>query len=510
LLVLFTEIVPLQVLMFSLVLPQMGRSFPSVGVNISWSITILTVTGSATMALVGKAGDLLGKKRVLLALGLIAAVGTLVCALTSDWALFLVGRGVTGVCFGIAVVNLALIRDLFPRRWIPIAAGVVGTGFAVSAILGPLVTGVLTDHYSWRSAYWFLLIYTLVLVPLVVVFVPESPLRTRQRFDIPGALLLGAGVGGALVYLSEGTTWGWGNAASLGYLIGGVAALVACLAWELRAAAPMLDFPLLRSPKVFLVMIIQLLITGTQTVVPLMVAYLFETPPQHQIEQQVLAGVAAQSHAPVAAVAPLVHFQGTVSGAGYSVLQVAWHVSVPLAVFTVIGGPLGGWLARRIGARIPLIVGTLLMLAACGLWIGWHSTWQEQAAIGILWGLGSGFDYAAWPNLIMDVVPAHKQGISGGMVQVFGGIGASAATALIITVLAAHPFQMVIRQPNGQSITSTIPQVYADSGFSLGYLLLGVIPVGVALVISLALRAGRAPARGGAPVQQQETVSVEA
>ena len=510
LLVLFTEIVPLQIQMVSLVLPKMGLSFPSAGANISFSITILTITGAATMALVGKAGDLLGKKRILLILGVLAAVGTLACCLTSNWALFLAGRGVTGVSLGIAVLNLALIRDLMPRRWIPVAVGLVGTGFAVSAILGPVVAGVLTDHYSWRSAYWFLLIYTVVMIPLLAAFVPESPVRARARLDIPGAILLGAGVGGVLVYLSEGTTWGWGNAAGLGYLIGGLVALAACLAWELRAASPMLDFPLLRSPKVSLVMTVQFLFTGVQTIVPLMVAYLFETPSQKALEQQVLAGAAAANHVTPALVAPFAHFQGTVSGAGFSVLQVAWHISVPLAVFTVVGAPLGGWLSRRIGARIVLIAGAVLMGVALALWIGWHSTWQEQALIGIAWGIGSGFDFAAWPNLIMDVVPAEKQGISGGMVQVFGGIGAAAGTALITTVLAAHPFKVVFIAPGHPAVTQVIPQVYLNSGFSQGYLLIGVIPVVVALAIALALRSGRAPARGGAPAQAPQAVPAQA
>ena len=510
LLVLFTEIVPLQIQMVSLVLPKMGLSFPAAGANISWSITILTVTGAATMALVGKAGDLLGKKRILLILGAAAAIGTLVCCVTSSWALFLVGRGITGVSLGIAVLNLALIRDLMPRRWIPVAVGLVGTGFAVSAILGPIVAGLLTDHYSWRSAYWFLLIYTVVMIPLLAAFVPESPVRARARLDIPGAILIGGGVGGVLVYLSEGTTWGWSNAAGLGYLIGGLVCLAACLAWELRATSPMLDFPLLRSPKVSLVMLAQLLITGVQTIVPLMVAYLFETPSQKVLEQQVIAGAAAANHVSPALVAPFAHFQGSVSGAGYSVLQVAWHISVPLAIFTVVGAPLGGWVSRRIGARIVLIAGTILMGVALGLWIGWHSTWQEQAAIGILWGIGSGFDFAAWPNLIMDVVPADKQGISGGMVQVFGGIGAAAGTALITAVLAAHPFKVVFQAPGRPAVTEAIPQVYLNSGFSQGYLLIGVIPVVIALAVAVALRSGRAPARGGAPADTPEAVPAAA
>jgi len=498
-LVFFTEIVPLQIQMISMILPKMGASFPSAGANVAWSITIVSVTGAATLALIGKASDVLGKKRTLLTLGVITAIGTLLCALTSSWALFLVGRGITGVCYGIAVANYSLVRDLFPRRWIPVAIGFVGTGFAMSSILGPLLCGLLTNYYSWRSVFWFLLIFTVVMIPLLAVAVPESPVRARRQLDIPGAILLGAGVGGVLVYLSEGSAWGWGNPAGLGYLIGGLVALAACVAWELRTTAPLMDFELLRSPQVLGVMAVQLIVTGVQTVSPVLIAFLFETPSSAQLKQGIIAGIAARQHASPAAIAPLVHFQGTVSGAGYSVFQLAWHVSIWLAAFTVIGAPLGGWLARRIGARIPLVAGTIFMGISFALWIGYHSTWPEQVAIGVLFGIGSGLDFAAWPNLMMDIVPARLQGISSGMIQVFGGIGAAAASALIVTVLAAHPFTMVIRPPGGQAITSTIPQVYTDSGFSTAYLFLGVVPLIVALGIALALRAGRSPARGGAP-----------
>ena len=509
-LVFFTEIVPLQIQMISMILPKMGASFPTAGANVTWSITIVSVTGAATLALIGKASDVLGKKRALLVLGVITAIGTLICALTSSWALFLVGRGITGLCYGIAVANYSLVRDLFPRRWIPIAIGFVGTGLAMSSILGPLLCGLLTNYYSWRSVLWFLVIFTVVMIPLLAVIVPESPVRVRQRLDIPGAILLGAGVGGVLVYLSEGSTWGWGNAAALGYLIGGVVALAACAGWELRTTAPLMDLELLRSPQVLAVMAVQLIVTGAQTVSPVLVAYLFETPPQAQLQQQVIAGIAAKQHVSPAIVAPFVHFQGTVSGGGYSVFQLAWHISVWLAAFTVIGAPIGGWLARRVGARIPLVAGTLLMGVAFALWIGWHSTWPEQVAIGAAFGIGSGLDFAAWPNLMMDIVPARLQGISSGMIQVFGGIGAAAASALIVTVLAAHPFKMVITPPTGHPIVAAIPQVYTDSGFSAAYLFLGVIPLVVAFAIALSLRAGRTPARGGAPAEAPEAVPVQA
>ena len=113
--------------------------------------------------------------------------------------------------------------------------GVIATGFGASAVLAPLIGGVLTDHYSWRSIFWFLLIYIVVTTPLLAVVVPESPYRVKQKLDWFGSLLIGFGLAGVLVYISEGSSWGWGGS-NLIYLIGGVALLAIFVFWENRVA----------------------------------------------------------------------------------------------------------------------------------------------------------------------------------------------------------------------------------------------------------------------------------
>lgn len=496
-LVLFTEIVPFQIAMVSMILPQIGTAFPASGSGVTWTITILGVASGATMALIGKAADLYGKKRLLLVCGVAFILGSLLCALTSNWALFLTGRGIASVSWGMAVVNYGVVRDLFPRRWIPIAVGFIGTGIGVAAIIGPVVCGILTAHGSWRSVFWFLVVYMVVMIPLLMLIVPESPVRVRQRFDVVGAVLFGSGVGVTLIYLSQGTTWGWGRLSCLAYLIGGIILLGAFLCWEGRVPHPMMEPSLLRSRKVALVGLAAFFFTGVQSLLSIVTAYLFETPTADQLHQQILGGIAARSHTS----ARFVTFSGDISYAGgYSVLELALRISIWVAVFAMIFGPLGGYLARRVGARIPMIIGTAAVVVACALWINWHSTWQEQVSIGVLLGLGSGFFFAAWPNLIIDGVPADRQGISTGMVQVFSAVGGSVSTALLASVLAAHTLRVTIAPPGTAPVTSTVPQVYTDSGFSQTYLLLGVVPCAIALAIALGLRSGRTPARGGEPL----------
>ena len=366
------------------------------------------------MALVGKLGDLIGKRRVMLICGILFAVGCLVCAVTTTWALFLVGRALCGISLGLSAAEYGIVRDLMPRRWIPVTVGVIGTGLGFSAILGPIIAGWLTDAFSWRSVFWFLLIFIAAIIPVFMLAVPETPLRARQRFDVPGAVLLGTGVGASLVYLSEGSSWGWGNIGCLAYLIVGLVLLAAFVAWELRVPEPMLELPLPRTPRVLIVMLTAMLLTAVISMTYIAIAYMFETPKEAQLKQQILAGAAAQSHQPLAVITALVHFQGDLSyaTAGFSILALALHITLWTAAFGLVGGPLGGYLARRVGGRLPLLLSCALLLAACALWVPWHKTWPEQVAIGVLWGLGFGFYFGSNPNLLIDAVPASRQGVS--------------------------------------------------------------------------------------------------
>jgi MFS family permease len=501
-LVAISEIIPLQNLMIGVAIPKIAAGFPQAGAAITWVGTIVGVVGGATVALVGKLGDVWGKKRVVAIATVFFLGGTLLCALTDSWALFLTGRGIGAFATGIGAVEYGLVRDLMPRRWIPICVAVLGTGFGLSAIAGPLIVGGLTDHYSWRSIFWFVLVYTCAALVLFLIAVPESPLRARSRLDIPGALLFGAGAALPLIYLSEGTTWGWGTWSNLAYLIAGLACLAAFLAWETHTEQPMMELRLLRAPKVLFLMLISLLATGVLSVVSVAVPFMFETPKAAVLNNELLAGVAAQAHTSVAAISPFVHFHGDISyAAGFTILQMAVHVSIWTSVFAMIFGPLGGYLARRIGTRLPLIIGLLAFIVSTALWVEWHKTWQEQVSIGLAFGLAYGFFFASAPNLLMDTVPAQRQGISSGMFFVFGSIGTAITTALFTAVVAAHPYQMVITEPTGATIAKNIPQVYDNSAYSLVYLLIGVVPSAIALVLALALRTGRTPARGGAAIE---------
>ncbi|MCW2931639.1 MAG: transporter [Actinomycetia bacterium] len=497
-LVVFSEVIPIQYAMVGLIIPKIGLAFPTAGANSTWALTIVGVVGAATLPLCGKASDLWGKKRMLLILAVFLFIGTLICAVTSNWVVFLVGRGLMATSFCMSAIAYGVVRDLIPRRLIPVVMGVIATGFGASAILAPVIGGLLTDHYSWRSIFWFLLIYVAVTSPLLALVVPESPYRVRARLDVLGAVLLGVGLAGVLVYVSEGSSWGWGTLSNLLYLIGGLVLLAAFLLWESRISEPLMELSMLRDPAVAIVMLISLFATLAIALPQVAISYMFETPTPSALRSQIIAGAAAKAHVSAAVIKPYLSFRGDINyAAGFTVFQVAWHVTLVLSVTAMIVGPIGGFLARRYGARLTLILSGIALLVAFELWTPWHGAWVDQTLIGIAWGIGVGCFYAGGPNVLIDKIPAWRQGISSAMYAAFGSVGSALAVALFTPILAAHPFELVASPPGSKPVVSVIPQVYTNNAFSEGYLLIGGSAALIILILALVLQAGRTGAKGG-------------
>jgi MFS family permease len=495
--VLLSEIIPFVYSLAGVVTPLVGRSFPIAGNSITWMITIIGVVGGATIALISKMADLWGKKRLMLITGLILLVGTVICAATSVWWLFLVGRGLEAVAIGMSALCYSLVRDIMPRSWVPISIGMIGTGIGVSGVAAPLIGGLLTDHYSWRAVFWFMVVYMAVVLPAFALICPESKVRQRQRLDVAGALLIGGALGAILVYLSEGESWGWTSPGCYAYLIGGLVALALFVLWERRTTSPVIDLKLLRSPQLSMLLAVAFFFTAVNTVVAFIPSFMFLIG-EKQLKQTILTDAVHTTHLPMSLISQFISFRGNISYApDFSLLQLAWHVLLWAAIAGMIFGPLSAAWARRVGGRIPLIVGmVVLALALLGL-ARWHGDWLPVALFSALAGAGFGLYYGTVPNMLVDTVPREQQAISAGLLAGFGSVGSSFATAIMTAILVRYPFQVVATAPGGKPMVNNVPQVYTSIGYGHAYLFVGFIGAAVAILIALVLRVGRTPLQGG-------------
>ncbi|MRH89098.1 MFS transporter [Nocardia sp. SYP-A9097] len=533
--VLFTEISPMQYVMVSAALRQIAPSFPEQGANINWAIIVFGVIGAAVSPLIGKLSDIWGKKKLFLVCGVLFLIGTAICAITSNWGLFLFGRALEATAIATTVVSYGLIRDLMPRRLVPVGLGIASTGLGVSALIGPLVGGYITDHTSWRGMFWFLFIFTLIMIPLLIVVVPETKLRTPQRLDVMGVLLLGGGSTLTLIYLDKGQDWGWLKPTTLAWLIVGIALLALFPVIEMRAKQPIMDMKLLFNPRVSVVLFIALLgslMIGVQSYGP---AYMIQSPPAseivaqakaatyEQVKVQALAAAQAQAEAQAKASLPpgvelppgavhvpedmvlsqlppdMVQVQlnpGYTYGEGFSLMKFASRVTLPQSLIAMLFGFLGGLWIRRIGGRRPLIValgvfiGTGIAYAALG-----HG-WVTLTLIGAVTGVGFALYYATMPNLIVEAVPAEQQGVSSGMLGVMQAMGVAIGIAVATAFLNANPVKADVTVAGHPTITQEIPLIFADRGYELSFWF-AVIASAIALVGAIIMKAGRTPATGG-------------
>ncbi|WP_067568835.1 MFS transporter [Nocardia acidivorans] len=533
--VLFTEVAPMQYVMVSAALRQIAPTFPSHGANINWAIIIFGVVGAATSPVIGKLSDIVGKKRMFLVCGVLFMIGCALCAVTSNWMLFLIGRGLQATAIATAVISYGLIRDLMPRKLVPVGLGIASTGLGVSALAGPLIGGWIVENHSWRAIFWFLFAFTVVMIPLVIAIVPESKLRVPQKLDLVGAVLLGAGLVLTLIYLDNGQQWGWSKPSSLAWLIGGIVFLALFPIVEMRVKQPIMDMKLLFTPRVSVLLFIALLASFMIGYQSYATGYMTQSPPSAEVVEQVKtatwdqvkAGALQQAQAqaeaqakaalppgvelpPGAVVVPpeavysqlppnMVDVQlnpGYSYGDGFSLLEFATHITLAQSLIAMLFGFLGGLWIRRSGGRQPLVFALVIFVGAAIAYGATSHGWGMQALISAVFGIAFGLYYAATPNLMVEAVPAEQQGISAGMLGVMQAMGAAVGLAVATAFLNANPVKADVTVTGAPTVTKEIPMLFADKGYEISFYVIAATSA-IALIGAIIMKAGRSAATGG-------------
>ncbi|WP_436775968.1 MFS transporter [Yinghuangia sp. YIM S09857] len=412
--------------------------------EIAWFTLITTLVATMSVPFLIKASEMFGKKRVMVVASVVGVIGETLCALAPTWGLMLSARFLVGIYAVVTALTFSIIRDVFPAKWIGTATGVVATSAGLTALVGPWLSGWLQDDHGFRGVLWFLTINSVIALILLLVFVPESPLRApRTSFDWLGGLLLG-GSATALVYgIGKGSEWGWSDAFTLFYLVGGVVAFVAFLAVEHRVAHPLLDVKLLSDRRLLLILIAGGAASGV----------LFS------------AGTISQ----LLALYPKI--PGMSDGLGYSATENA-AIGVHSSILILLCGAAVGWVANRWSAKITLVSGLVLAIAGLLVTSQYHHEKWQLIAFGPLFAAGMGLVLASGSVLIVGAVRAENQATANGVGTLIGGVLGAISTQVIFTVLDNH----------ANVVQGTA--LYSDEGYELAYVVAAVM-LAATLVIAL-------------------------
>src|ERR1700761_324776 len=216
----------------------------------SWVVTSYLLASTIITALVGRRGDLFGRKRIFQAAVTFFVAGSVLCGLSQSMAMLVGARALQGIGGGaITVTATALIGEVIPLRDRGRYQGALGAVFGVTTVIGPLLGGYFTDHLSWRWAFYVNVPISVVVFFVAAAAIPALAARSKPIIDYTGILFVGLGATGLTLATSwGGTTYPWKSATIIGLFVGSTAALAVFVWVESRVAAPILPTRLFGSP----------------------------------------------------------------------------------------------------------------------------------------------------------------------------------------------------------------------------------------------------------------------
>jgi MFS family permease len=228
------------------VLPILPTELHTSQTNAEWLLTSTLLVAAVAVPLLGRLGDMFGKRLMLLIAIAALTVGSLICALTDDIGLMIAGRALQGAAGAAVPLGISLLSSLLPRERAGSAIALISAMLGVGTALSLPVAGVIGEHADFHVLFWITMVGGAIAFASVLTLVPEAPSRSGGRVDLLGAALLSAGLVALLLPLAETASWGWGSARVLGLLALAVVLLVVLVIVERRIRGPLVDIATLR------------------------------------------------------------------------------------------------------------------------------------------------------------------------------------------------------------------------------------------------------------------------
>jgi EmrB/QacA subfamily drug resistance transporter len=390
--------------------------------HLSWVVTAYLVTSTVTVPLYGKLSDLYGRKRLfIVSIGLFL-VGSALCGAAQTMTQLIAFRALQGLgAGGLIPLTFAVIGDLFSPRERGRYQGLTGAVWAIAAVAGPLLGGVLTDSVSWRWIFYINLPLGGIALLVVTATMHLQFTRREHVIDYAGAAVLTA----ATVCLLLGAVWGgqtypWHSPEIVGLFVGGGALSVGFVELERRAAEPIIPLGLFRNP-VFAVTNAASLLIGGALLVALVYIPLFV--------QGVIGASATNSG--VVLIPLLLGWVATSVASGLVISRTGRYRLFPISGTLLV--VVGFWLLTRMGVGTSSLTATLYMLVI---------------------GLGMGLMFQTYILAVQNAVPPREMGIASASVQFFRSIGGTFAVAAFGSVLTSRLRTELAHQlgPNAQTV----------------------------------------------------------
>jgi MFS family permease len=410
----------------------------------SWILTAYLIAGAVMTPIAGKLSDIYGRKKILLIIMVIYAIGVSMAGFASDIYFMIFARAIQGIGMSMFPIAFGMIRDQFPREKISIGQGVITSMFASGAVIGLTVGAIIVQDYGWQNTFFTIIPIAIALLLIIWRFVhvidsrdeDQGQKRSRilegdnisktsngadnatlskasNQIDIKGAIALAIAVASFLLVLTLLETSGSNIEAASGnnnhpsnvnssaqvlpFLIIGIVSFVFFVIIERREKYPLIDFKFMLNKSILPANLIIMLVGFSMFMV-------FQTIP-----------ILVRNPEPI--------------GFGEDAIS-AGKVQLPFAIVLLIFGPTSGFIVSKLGSLKPIIFGTFITtIGFIGL-LMFHSTeLLVSANLGIL-STGLSLSSVGAMNVIILSTPRQFSGISLGMSSLMRIVGASIGPAL--------------------------------------------------------------------------------
>jgi len=464
-------------------IPDLIREFHVSYSMSSWILTAYLITGAVMTPIAGKLSDIYGKKRILLSIMIIYAIGVSIAGFANNIYFLMFARAIQGIGMAMFPIAFSIIRDNFPRQKLSIGQGVISSMFASGAVIGLSVGGVIIKQYGWQATFFTIIpiaIGLLIVVSRLIHVTEEQEVKKvrqeqqhlgvetkykrieptgnektnsttecRSGVDIKGAATLATAVTSFLLVLTYLETGNRGqtstNSLQTIFLVIGIISLALFIVLEKRSANPLVDFKLVLHRTVLPANLIIMIVGFSMFTVFQTIPILVRNPP------------------------PLGFGEDAVSTGG---------IQLPFALILLIFGPTSGFIISKIGSMKPVIAGTSITSAGFfGLFM-FHSTPLSISANLVILSTGLSLTNVGAMNVTILSTPKQFMGISLGTSMLMRIIGAAVGPALAGMYMQSN---QSILKVNG--IVQYFPSVDSYNLIFLTATAISILSIGLAIIL---------------------------
>ncbi len=419
----------------NIAIPRLQTAFGADLNSVQWVITGYTLAQGVAIPLTGYFSNRFGLKRFYIVALTAFTLGSLLCGLAWSLPVLILFRVLQG--FGgsfLLPMTITLLYREFPPQERGVATGFLGIPILLAPALGPSLGGYIVTFGSWQLIFFINVPIGILAVILSFLLLREFRAEGRQSFDFAGFVFVAVGLASVLYALSSASTDGWGSTTVLGFLIGGILALVIFVVIELsiirRGGQPLLDLTVFAYMSFTSANIANICITFA------LFGGLFVIP----IYLQNLRGLSA--------------FQTGL-------------ILIPQALGSMVSSLVGGRLVDRLGVRAVVIPG--LLIAAFAFWelsfLSLYTPYSWFQVLLVLRGLGIGL--VAQPLIVaaLSEIPARQLSQASAINSVIRSVAGSLAVAILATVIQTqskvHFSHLAEQVTPGSQLGQLLPRLQA-------------------------------------------------